>query len=232
YASIAYHQMLGYNGLLSAGFNIGFTQKRIDLSKLTFNNQWNGNFFDISIPSNEPFVYSSTSYFNLQAGLNYALFVNDNVYLSTGISVSNINKPNESFFNKNNINTKVNSRYTFFADATIRVNNVWILNPNFYYSTIGTAKEIVLGGTLQRDLSAENNGSLQFLLGGYYRLSDAMVPVIGFDVKNFKVTFSYDATSSSLKNYNQSRGAYEVSIVKSGLYKGKDKNIKCPRVRF
>lgn len=232
YASIAYHQMLGLNSLLSGGFNIGFTQKKIDLTKLTFNNQWNGNFFDIAIPSGEPFAYSSTSYLNLNVGINYALFVNDNLYFSTGISVNNINKPNETFFNKNNVNTRVNPRFTYFADATLRVNNVWILNPNFYYSTIGTAKEIVLGGTLQRDLSAENNGSLQLIVGGYYRASDAIIPLIGFDIKNFKLTFNYDATTSSLKAYNQSRGAYEVSVVKNGLYKGKEKNIKCPRVRF
>lgn len=232
YASIAYHQMLGLNSLLSGGFNVGFTQKRIDLTKLTFNNQWNGNFFDIAIPSGEPFAYSSTTYLNLNVGLNYALFVNDNLYFSTGISVSNINKPNETFFNKNNVNTRVNPRYTYFADATLRINDVWILNPNFYYSTIGTAKEILLGGTLQRDLSAENNGSLQLIVGGYYRASDAIIPLIGFDIKNFKLTFNYDATSSSLKTFNQSRGAYEVSIVKNGLYKGKEKNIKCPRVRF
>ncbi len=232
YASIAYHQMLGLNSLLSGGFNIGFTQKKIDLTKLTFNNQWNGNFFDIAIPSGEPFAYSSTSYLNLNVGINYALFVNDNLYFSTGISVNNINKPNETFFNKNNVNTRVNPRFTYFADATLRINNVWILNPNLYYSTIGTAKEIVLGGTLQRDLSSENNGSLQLIVGGYYRASDAIIPLIGFDIKNFKLTFNYDATTSSLKAYNQSRGAYEVSVVKNGLYKGKEKNIKCPRVRF
>jgi len=56
--------------------------------------------------------------------------------------------------------------------------------------------------------------------------------MIGFDIKNVKITFNYDATFSSLKTYNQTLGAYEVSIVKNGLYKGKEKNIKCPSVRF
>ena len=44
FASIAYHQLLGFNSLLSGGFNIGFVNKRIDVSKLTFDNQWNGKF--------------------------------------------------------------------------------------------------------------------------------------------------------------------------------------------
>ena len=81
FASIAYHQVLGLNSLISAGFNVGFTQKRIDLNKLTFNSQWNGKFFETSLPSNEPFQYSSVDYFTVQAGINFAQFVNDNLYL-------------------------------------------------------------------------------------------------------------------------------------------------------
>ncbi|MCZ2224866.1 MAG: PorP/SprF family type IX secretion system membrane protein [Chitinophagales bacterium] len=232
YASVAYHQLLGYSSLLSAGFNIGFTQKRIDISKLTFNSQWNGKFFDINLPSGEPFSYNSTSYFSLQAGINYSWFVNDNLYLNFGISASNINRPNESFFDKKNNNTKVDPRYTFFANGSLKIANVWILNPNFYYSTIGSAHEIVWGGILQRDLSAEGNGNIQILAGAYYRLSDAIIPMVGFDIKNLKITFNYDATTSSLRPYNQMLGAYEISVIKSGLYKGKEKNLKCPTVRF
>ena len=36
YASIAYHQELGLSSLLTAGFNVGWANKRIDQSKLTF----------------------------------------------------------------------------------------------------------------------------------------------------------------------------------------------------
>lgn len=232
YASIAYHQLLGLKSLLSGGFNIGFTQKRIDLTKLSFNSQWNGKFFDVSIPSGEPFTANNVNYFSLQAGLNYSYFANDNVYLNTGISIANINRPSESFFGLNNADSRVDSRYTFFANASIKLQDLWILNPNIYFSKVGTTNELVFGMMAQRDLSAERNGSLQLLAGAYYRNNDAVIPMVGFDVLNLKITFNYDATTSSLRNYNQSRGAYEVSIVKSGLYKGREKNIKCPTPRF
>jgi len=68
-------------------------------------------------------------------------------------------------------------------------------------------------------------------MGGYYRVNDALIPVIGVQKSGYKFTFSYDATSSALNSYNQSRGAYEMSIVKQGLI-DKSKNIKCPSVRF
>ena len=35
YASIAYHQMLGNTGLLSAGFNLGYAGKQLNISKFT-----------------------------------------------------------------------------------------------------------------------------------------------------------------------------------------------------
>ena len=68
YATIAYHQLLGYNSLLSGGFGLGYVTKRIDASKLTFDDQWNGRFFDAKIPSNEPFTTNQASYLDLQMG--------------------------------------------------------------------------------------------------------------------------------------------------------------------
>ncbi len=58
YVSAAYHQLLGYSSLLSFGANIGFVNKRIDINKLSFDNQWNGKFFDVNAGSGEAFVYS------------------------------------------------------------------------------------------------------------------------------------------------------------------------------
>src|SRR5947199_5791372 len=40
YASVAYHQLLGLSSLLSAGFNVGWSNKRIDQSKLRFPDQF------------------------------------------------------------------------------------------------------------------------------------------------------------------------------------------------
>ena len=98
FASIAYHQLLGFNSLLSGGFNIGFVNKRIDVSKLTFDNQWNGKFFDVTIPSGEQFAYNSATYLDLQAGLNYALFPSDNAYLNVGFSAMHLNRPKKLSF--------------------------------------------------------------------------------------------------------------------------------------
>jgi len=103
------------------------------------------------------------------------------------------------------------------------------LNPNFYVSKAGTAWEYVAGMNAQRNLSGDGNS--QLIAGLYYRVSDAIIPMVGFQQNNYKFTFSYDATMSSLKTYNGTRGAYELSIIKQGLI-DPSRDLKCPAVRF
>jgi type IX secretion system PorP/SprF family membrane protein len=231
FASVAYHQMLGYNSLISGGFSLGFTSKRIDAAKLSFDNQWNGKFFDVTIPANEPFAYSQTSYLDLQMGLNYAYFASENVYFNAGVSIMHINRPRESFFDPVVSDNRVARRYTAFANSNIKIQDVWIVNPNVYVSKMGNAWETVVGFNANRDLSGD--GSQQLILGLYYRNKDALIPMAGFEINDLRITLNYDATISSLSGLNGTRGAYELSIVKTGVFSsGEGRSVRCPTVRF
>ncbi|HRI22400.1 MAG TPA: PorP/SprF family type IX secretion system membrane protein, partial [Panacibacter sp.] len=155
FASVAYHQMLGYNSLLSGGFNIGFANKRIDLNKLTFDNQWNGKFFDVTVPSGETFAYNSVTYFDLQAGLNYAYYPSDNAYLNIGFSAMHINRPKESFFADGFADTRIEPRFTMFLNGSFKLNDLWIVNPNVYVSKTATVYETVAGLNAHYNISGE-----------------------------------------------------------------------------
>jgi len=100
YGSLAYHQMLGLSSLVSAGFNVGWANKRIDLSQLTFPDQFDGKFFDHSIitPDHPVFASTSISYFDIQAGMNYAYFPTTDIYINAGYSLHHVNRPKETFF--------------------------------------------------------------------------------------------------------------------------------------
>lgn len=230
FASIAYHQMLGLNSLLSTGFNVGFINQRVDFSKLTFDNQWNKDFFDISIPSNEPFAYSSVGFFDLQAGVNYAYFPSDNAYLNVGFSAMHINRPRESFFDNPMVDTRVPVRFNVFLNGSFKLNDQWIVNPNVYVSEMAKAYEVVLGLNAHYNLSGDGNA--QLIAGAYYRYNDALIPMVGYQLKDLSITVSYDVTASGLSQYNQSRGAYELGIVKTGVFGGGFKAVKCPTVKF
>jgi type IX secretion system PorP/SprF family membrane protein len=230
YGSVAYHQVIGYKSLLSGGFGVGAVNKRIDLTKLTFNDQWNGKFFDVTIPTGEVFNSTSVWYLDFNAGLNYALFPSDNAYINTGISVDHINMPNESFFSNTTADTKVPMRFNLFVNGSFKVNDRWIVNPNTYVSMISKSTEIVGGMNAHYNLSGD--GTMQLIGGLYYRAKDAMIPMVGVVISGISATISYDATSSTLGTYNQTLGAYELSITKVGVFSEYGKNVKCPSVKF
>ncbi len=216
YASVAYHQDLGYKSLLSVGFNVGYASKSVDLTKFRFENQWTGKFFDSGFPSGESFAYTQIGYLDVQTGINYAYFPSDNLYINAGVSLMHLNTPRESFFSAASNDTKVPMRGTAFLNASIKLNNQWIINPNVYYSNQAGSSELVGGMMAQYNLSGD--GETQLIGGAYLRAGDAAVAMVGLELKNIRFTFTYDATVSNLKNYNSARGGAEFSAIKYGSY--------------
>lgn len=228
YGSIAYHQMLGLSSLLSAGFNVGWANKRIDPSKLTFPDQFNGIFFDNTLASSAggALVNTNVSYFDLQAGVNYAYFPNENTYINAGYSIHHINRPRETFFTETD-ESRIAMRHIGFVNALLKVNDRVIINPNMYYTMQAKSNEFTLGMNANYNLSGA--GEKQLIAGVYYRNGDALVPLVGFEIKNIRFTFSYDVTTSPLRNFNNANGAQEFYLMKKGFYGDPaGKQVLCP----
>jgi len=229
YGSVAYHQMLGYGSLLSVGFNVGYANKRINTANLKFPDQFDGKFFDNKLPTSVALDRNNIGYLDMQAGMNYAYFPTDKIYLNTGFSVHHINKPEESFFESGATNNRVPRRYIAFLNGSFMVNDQWIVNPNAYYTRQAGSSELVGGLNAQYNLSGDGE---YILTGGlYYRLNESVIPMIGLGYKDYMFSFTYDATMSGLKQYNNTRGAFEFSLVKQGIfdsYKGNRRETICP----
>jgi type IX secretion system PorP/SprF family membrane protein len=230
YASMAYHQMLGNTHLLSAGFNIGYAGKQININKLSFDNQWNGRFFDAAVPNGEVFQNNSIGYLDLQAGLNYAYFPSDHVYLHAGVSMHHLNRPRESFFaDVPGYDNRVAARTIFFADAVVKLNTMMILTPGLYYTRQAGGAELLAGAHL--NLNVAGAGEQQLIAGMYFRPMDAFIPMVGYQWRNFRFMFSYDITNSPLKYFNTSRGATEMYLQYDGIYQamyGNRRQSFCP----
>lgn len=230
YGSVAYHQMLGAASLISAGFNLGWVNKRVDLSKLTFPDQFNGSFFDPSIGTSTQLANTSVSYFDMQVGMNYAYFPDNKTYLNAGFSAMHVNRPRESFFNESaGVDNRIPVRYTGFLNGSFMVNDRVIVNPNIYASLQANSYEIVGGLNAHYNLSGD--GEKILIAGAYYRYKDAIIPMVGLGIKDITFTFTYDATTSSLKNFNNTRGAFEFSLIKQGVvdrYRGNRRESMCP----
>src|SRR6185312_7812536 len=203
YASVAYHQMLGASSLLTAGFNVGWANKRIDQSKLTFPDQFDGKFFDATLPTSVQLLNNSVSYFDMQAGLNYAYFPTEDVYINAGYSIQHVNRPKETFFAEDN-SSRLDMRHIGFINGIFKLNSNVIINPAAYYTIMAKSSELMVGMNAAYNLSGD--GSKQIIGGLFYRYGDAVIPMVGLQVGNIRFTFSYDVTTSSLKNFNHSFG--------------------------
>ncbi|RYZ17052.1 MAG: type IX secretion system membrane protein PorP/SprF, partial [Sphingobacteriales bacterium] len=156
YGSLAYHQMLGTAHLLSAGFNVGWANKRLNTTDLRFPDQFDGKFFDATLPTSVALDYSAVNYFDMQLGLNYAFFPSENLYINGGASVHHINRPRESFFRSDVtdslggiVDGRIAPRYIGFVNASIKLNDMVIVNPMGYYTRQAGASEMVVGGNVQ-----------------------------------------------------------------------------------
>lgn len=213
YGSIAYHQLLGQSSLLSAGFNVGYADKRVDLNKLTFGTQWNGKFLDSQAFSGEPITQASVGYFDMQVGMNYAYFPTEEIYINGGFSVHHVNEPRETFYSGNNV---IARRYIGFLNASLKVSDNVILNPGAYYARQTSASETMVGAYAAYNLA--DHGAKQLFGGAYYRFNDAFAFLVGYQMNNFRLMFNYDVTSSALAVSNSRQGAYELSLMYIGLY--------------
>ncbi len=230
--NLAYHLQMSTTSMLSLGMSAATVNRSVNYNLLTFDAQWDGFAFNSNYPSGEQPGTLRTKYYTIGAGINFAWFPSENMYLKIGGGAVNINSPVETFYD-NGVNT-VALRPSATIDALIRTGSVLILNPSAYYTTQSGASEIVVGTQIRTILSGGfNNTPIQLILGGFYRFADAAIVVAGLQVSSIQFTASYDATMSSLAPYNSAYGAMEFSLIYQGLY-GKNKdNIRrsfvCPR---
>lgn len=230
YGSVAYHQTLNLASLLSLGFNIGYANKQINVTNLKFPDQFDGHFFDVHYPTTGIPPNNNIGYFDMQAGMNYAYFPNENTYLNAGYSVMHINRPRESFFyDEPGIDNRIPIRHNVFVNGSFKLNEQWIINPNTYFSLQAKSSEWLIGANAHYNLSGD--GDKELIAGLYYRSKDAVIPMIGIGLKAYTFSFTYDATISTLKNYNNTRGAFEFSLIKQGKFEkfnGNRHDVICP----
>jgi len=234
-AIVAYHIQLGDYSMVSLGASAAYAQRMVDFTKFTFGNQWDGLKFDMQIPSGETYVKTS-NYIDVNAGLNYAFFPNENTYIKIGLGMAHINTPKESFYGQDN---RIGMRPTANLDALFKLSDYVILNPSVYYTTQKGASELVygtlfsvnVGGGSSSNADVKSSGT-ELILGGFHRWGDAAIGVLGLKYNQFKLMTSYDFTVSSLGQANKGRGAFEIAFVFQALYNSFSKNrntYNCPR---
>ncbi len=162
--------------------------------------------------------------FNLNAGLFYDFTVSEKFSIGLGGSLFNITSPKESIVkNINNYDpTRLGRRLLSTFSLAYRMNDQFTLLPAVMYMQQQGASDINIGTALGYHLNP--NKDITVFVGGWYRLSDAAIAMVGMQYKHVKVAFSYDATVSSFKDVrnapnvsSKSVGAYEITLTYVGF---------------
>ncbi len=227
---VAYHVMLDDANMLSVGLGAAYAQRSIDIEKLTFDVQWDGFRFKRDLVNGEGNANPKSSYMDISAGLNYAYFPNENLYIKFGAGLFHINRPQETLLrDKNN---RLGLRPTGLLDALVKVSSSWIVNPSIYYTYQKAASELVCGIQASANVAPSANRPTSLYFGGYYRVKDAVIGLLGLEWNYLRLVGTYDFTVSSLSKANGSAGAFELSLSYQGLFSGNSINrnaYNCPR---
>ncbi|GIV33455.1 MAG: hypothetical protein KatS3mg031_0990 [Chitinophagales bacterium] len=210
----AYHKNLDEQRryVISLGVLAGFTQKRIDFSRLTFAAQFDQNLgFDPLAFNGERIESNSTMYFDFTVGLLFRARFSKMVRGYVGGSMFHLHKPKEYFLVQNGQPNRLNPRFLVHGGVDISVNKYFTLTPGIYYATQNTASEITVGMAAGYMFN-ENN---ILYLGAWVRAfdQDAVIPMIAYEVYGLRIGLSYDINLSDLKVASNSHGAVEASLI-------------------
>jgi type IX secretion system PorP/SprF family membrane protein len=222
----AYHLGLGKKQMLSAGLGVANVMRRVDVSQLVFEAQWDGFTFNPGMTNMEPSQGGRASYLDFSTGIDYVYFPNKYAYLKGTIGVDHVNSPIESVFKGGNV---VKPRTNAMVEANMVLSNGMIFNPSLYFTTQSKSWQALAGGNVTIPLF-DSKDSENLVLGVYYRVQDAIVIMAGYEYKRIRFTASYDYTVSNLGQYISHNGAFELGIAFRAYYpkEGKAKNVEAP----
>lgn len=194
---------------LRAGIQLGMNHRQLNMSKFSFDNQFNGIIYDPSLSTNEVYQNQRNTNFSAGTGLVYEWFIHKRKRISAGVGWFNINTPDQGFYGQ-----KINRdrRVNIFARGQFRMNDELDLMPSFHFNAQGTYKEIIFGTNVRYILSERMGDYKALYAGAFYRNKDAGYISLGMDYHNWFAGISYDLNFSKLVPASRVRGGIEVAL--------------------
>jgi type IX secretion system PorP/SprF family membrane protein len=207
---------------LSVGLRLGAIQKKVNDADLLFDMQYDDGTFDPDLPTGETMEKRSRWMPEVALGLAYRS-IDQSRLLSpiASFSVFHITTPDETIFRVQKRDLPI--RWTGMGGVAVKVTDVLRVTPHGLFMLQGKNREINAGlfGELGFDGSPYG-----VVAGGSYRFDDAIIAHAGLKHRNNVYRVSYDVTTSPLKQFNNSMGALEFSIIYYGTHSGRDRRVR------
>ncbi len=215
--SFSYTKLLTDQNAFLFGFQCGYAKNSVDLSKSTWNNQYNGQNFDPNLPSKEQNYNRNFSYIDYSGGIGWCFRPTKYIKSSSGISLQHLSQPNVQFFKS----TPSDLYRKFVIHNTTEIytkNENCSLEPGLIFTKQGAVQEFIAGSMIRLQLREKSKytglvTATVFSFGGYYRMADAFIFATRLNYQNLELNLSYDINTSKARNVTKTRGGFELSLI-------------------
>ncbi len=239
----AYHKNLDGRGTeqLSAGFQLGITQRSLGYGELSFEDEFDGTSTYVTGTGGEALPEGSVSFGDYHFGLNYSRNPLRGLGVAVGVAMHHVSQPEQSFYAQQTAGTAMevtntlNARYSGYASLRLPLTSTIDLLPRVYYLTQGPHAMGLFGSHLRFEASGGERTA--FHLGALMRvareqgsyLGSSVIGFAGMEAGDFLFGFSYDAGIFANGNGgDRNRGTFELSVSYIGLSED-DAAVPCPK---
>ena len=238
----SYTHQLAKAHYLTAGLQLAGYQRAFSDDDLRFDDQYNGKFYDPTLPNNESFDKKSILYGDFSAGLNWH-FKSKNIKqrsngsdrhsrtnFDIGGGLFHINQPKRNFYDQDDF--KYPMRFNFYGIGIFEIGTRLDLMLNFMGQYQNPYREHVMNGGLKFHFNDDLGQDFALGFGVGYRFNngfnngDAVIPYFQLNVKSWQFGLSYDLNISKFDVATGGLGGPEFSLIY--IFKKPDGLPICP----
>ena len=230
------------NQYLILGGQIGAGQNSVDPSSFWFSEQFNNSTLspDTNLGNGESNISNGTMstpvYLDFNAGLMWYAVFGDNTSLWAGAALNHLNAPDVSFLGEGEV---LYMRWLGHIGGELPFNSQLSLMPAIAVMGQGPSISATLGGNFRYTNHDWNEVAVR--VGAWPHITsrvdegettklqfESIAFALILEIESWNVGVSYDVTTSSWKDANNSRGAFELSMIYVHPAKSRFK-VNCPK---
>lgn len=207
---------------LSVGLTGGAVGSGGNYDRLTYASQYNGNFLDPTINSNE-YPYRPFTNVDVGTGIAYEYMSlnrdsdhDDVITFKVAFGAYHLNKPVQDFSPGASYRLPVRFAYSLTSLFDV-IDTKFSLTPTFVFQTQGKYQEMIMGTFIKYRMSSGTKVTGEKTqnaigIGLFYRRRDALIPKLSFDFGDYSFGFAYDVNVSGYRTANKGMGGFEISL--------------------
>lgn len=229
---LAFHKSVSSerDAYLTLGFLGGGVQERFDPTQLKFDDQFVNGAYSSTNPTRQTFTNTNVLYWDAAVGMKYSDVMANDIRYYIGGAYFHFTEPKVAFSQANDI--RLNKKVVLNAGLSAPTSDFDRVIFYLDYFAQGGSNQAQGGMLFHHDLVQEDEDfSTALSIGAFYRVNDAVVPVVKLDYYNWAFGLTYDMNISKLSAASKARGGFELTLSYSNFLNIRNSSaakVRCP----